>query len=40
MSVLATFPRFVDMERKSGSLIKGMVAAMKKCRLRTSRVQR
>jgi len=30
MSVLATFPRFVDMERKSGSLIKGMVAAMKK----------
>ena len=30
MSVLATFPRFVDMERKSGSLIKGMVATMKK----------
>jgi len=30
MSVLATFPRFIDMERKSGSLIKGMVAAMKK----------
>jgi oxygen-dependent protoporphyrinogen oxidase len=30
MSVLATFPRFVDMERKSGSLIKSMVAAMKK----------
>ena len=30
MSVLATFPRFVDMERKSGSLIRGMVAAMKK----------
>ena len=30
MSVLATFPRFVEMERKSGSLIKSMVAAMKK----------
>jgi protoporphyrinogen/coproporphyrinogen III oxidase len=30
MSVLATFPRFVEMERKSGSLIRGMVAAMKK----------
>jgi len=30
MSVLATFPRFVEMERKSGSLIKGMVAAMKR----------
>jgi oxygen-dependent protoporphyrinogen oxidase len=30
MSVLATFPRFVEMERRSGSLIKGMVAAMKK----------
>lgn len=30
MSVLATFPRFVDMERRSGSLIRGMVAAMKK----------
>ena len=29
MSVLATFPRFVDMERKSGSLIMGMLAAMK-----------
>ncbi len=30
MSVLATFPRFVEMERKSGSLIKGMIGAMKK----------
>ncbi|MHB8090376.1 MAG: protoporphyrinogen oxidase [Syntrophales bacterium] len=30
MSVLATFPRFVEMERKSGSLIKGMIAAMKR----------
>jgi oxygen-dependent protoporphyrinogen oxidase len=30
MSVLATFPRFVEMEQRSGSLIKGMVAAMKK----------
>lgn len=30
MSVLATFPRFVDMERKSGSLIKAMIAAMKR----------
>jgi oxygen-dependent protoporphyrinogen oxidase len=30
MSVLATFPRFVEMEQKSGSLIKGMVAALKK----------
>ena len=30
MSVLATFPRFVDMERKSGSLIMGMIASMKK----------
>lgn len=30
MSVLATFPRFVEMERKSGSLIRGMVAAMKR----------
>ena len=30
MSVHATFPRFVDMETKSGSLIKGMIAAMKK----------
>jgi oxygen-dependent protoporphyrinogen oxidase len=29
MSVLATFPRFVQMEQKSGSLIRGMVAAMK-----------
>jgi oxygen-dependent protoporphyrinogen oxidase len=29
MSVLATFPRFVQMEQKSGSLIHGMVAAMK-----------
>ena len=29
MSVLATFPRFVDMERKSGSLIMGMIASMK-----------
>jgi oxygen-dependent protoporphyrinogen oxidase len=29
MSVLATFPRFVEMEQKSGSLIMGMVAAMK-----------
>ncbi|MHB9097448.1 MAG: protoporphyrinogen oxidase [Syntrophales bacterium] len=29
MSVLATFPRFVEMERKSGSLIKSMVATMK-----------
>lgn len=32
MSVLATFPRFVDMERKSGSLIKGMLDAMKNMR--------
>lgn len=30
MSVLAIFPRFIDMERKSGSLIKGMVKAMKR----------
>jgi oxygen-dependent protoporphyrinogen oxidase len=30
MSVLATFPRFVQMEQKSGSLILGMIAAMKK----------
>jgi protoporphyrinogen/coproporphyrinogen III oxidase len=30
MSVLAIFPRFIDMERKSGSLIKGMINAMKK----------
>ena len=29
MSVLATFPRFVHMEQKSGSLIRGMVASMK-----------
>ena len=29
MSVLATFPRFVQMEQKSGSLIIGMLAAMK-----------
>ncbi len=29
MSVLSTFPRFVDMEQKSGSLIRAMVAAMK-----------
>ncbi|MGE5172457.1 MAG: protoporphyrinogen oxidase, partial [Betaproteobacteria bacterium] len=29
MSVLATFPRFVQMEQKSGSLILGMLAAMK-----------
>jgi len=29
MSVLATFPRFVQMEQKSGSLIMGMVASMK-----------
>ncbi len=30
MSVLAIFPRFIDMEQKSGSLIKGMVMAMKR----------
>jgi protoporphyrinogen/coproporphyrinogen III oxidase len=30
MSVKATFPRFLAMEQKSGSLIKGMVSAMKK----------
>ena len=30
MSILAIFPRFVEMEQKSGSLIKGMLAAMKK----------
>lgn len=30
MSVRATFPRFLDMEQKSGSLIRGMVRAMKK----------
>ena len=29
MSVLATFPRFVQMEQKSGSLILGMLATMK-----------
>ncbi len=29
MSVLATFPRFVQMEQKSGSLIRGMLAAVK-----------
>lgn len=29
MSVLATFPRFVQMEQKSGSLIYGMISAMK-----------
>ena len=29
MSVEATFPRFLDMERKSGSLIHGMLDAMK-----------
>lgn|SRR5574341_185245 len=29
MSVLATFPRFVQMEQKSGSLIRGMIASMK-----------
>jgi oxygen-dependent protoporphyrinogen oxidase len=29
MSVLATFPRFVQMEQKSGSLILGMLAALK-----------
>ncbi len=29
MSVLATFPRFVQMEQNSGSLIRGMLAAMK-----------
>lgn len=29
MSVLATFPRFVQMEQTSGSLIRGMIAAMK-----------
>ncbi|MDP1991043.1 MAG: protoporphyrinogen oxidase, partial [Syntrophales bacterium] len=30
MSVLAIFPRFIEMERKSGSLIKGMMDAMKR----------
>jgi oxygen-dependent protoporphyrinogen oxidase len=29
MSILATFPRFVQMEQKSGSLIRGMLSAMK-----------
>ncbi len=29
MSVKATFPRFIEMEKKYGSLIKGMVKAMK-----------
>jgi protoporphyrinogen/coproporphyrinogen III oxidase len=29
MSVLAIFPRFVDMEQKYGSLIRGMIQAMK-----------
>ena len=29
MSVLATFPRFVQMEQKNGSLIHGMISAMK-----------
>ena len=29
MSVLATFPRFVQMEQKSGSLIRGMLASMR-----------
>ncbi|MDO8723679.1 MAG: protoporphyrinogen oxidase [Syntrophales bacterium] len=30
MSVRAIFPRFIDMEQKSGSLIRGMLDAMKK----------
>ncbi len=30
MSVRAIFPRFIDMEQKSGSLIKGMIDAMRK----------
>ncbi len=30
MSVLATFPRFVEMEKNYGSLIKGMLALLKK----------
>ncbi len=30
MSVRATFPRFVEMERNSGSLIKGMIQALQK----------
>ena len=29
MSVLATFPRFVQMEQKSGSLIRGMISTLK-----------
>jgi oxygen-dependent protoporphyrinogen oxidase len=29
MSVMATFPRFVQMEQKSGSLVRGMLSAMK-----------
>ncbi len=29
MSVLSTFPRFIQMEQKSGSLIRGMIASMK-----------
>ena len=29
MSVLATFPRFVEMEQRSGSLIRGMIAALR-----------
>lgn len=29
MSVRAIFPRFIEMEQKSGSLIRGMIAAMK-----------
>jgi oxygen-dependent protoporphyrinogen oxidase len=29
MSVMATFPRFLQMEQKSGSLIRGMLASMK-----------
>ncbi len=32
MSVLATFPRFVQMERQSGSLIRGMLASMRERR--------
>lgn len=36
MSVLATFPRFVEMERKSGSLIKGMMKAIKNMPCRES----
>lgn len=30
MSVQAIFPRFIEMEQKSGSLIRGMIAAMKR----------